>query len=234
MDRLESLLGASIVIEGMGLTRIVHRALGSRRFRIHVTAPGGHSWSDFGVASAVHVLVQLAAELTRLKPPAAPRTTFNVGVISGGTSINSIAHDAECELDLRSEAPEALGAMVEQVRHIVTHYQTQRWRQAGVQVEMDGIGDRPGGGIADDHPLVQAAMRSLLAVGIQPQTNMRISSTDANIPLSRGLPAVCIGVTDGGNAHRPDEWISTELVPKGLQHLLALTWWTAQWLVGRE
>ena len=110
IDRLQSTVGAAIVIEGMGLPRVVSRALGSRRYRIGVSAPGGHSWSDFGAASAVHVLVNLAAELTRLHPPAAPRTTFNVGVISGGTSVNTIAQTAELELDLRSEEPGALDA----------------------------------------------------------------------------------------------------------------------------
>ena len=92
------------------------------------------------------------------------------------------------------------------------------------------IGDRPGGALADEHPLVLAAFRSLNALGVPPQGNMRISSTDANIPLSRGVPAVCIGITDGANAHRFDEWITPELLPKGMQHLMALTTWAAEWL----
>jgi acetylornithine deacetylase/succinyl-diaminopimelate desuccinylase-like protein len=230
VDRLGPQLGAALVIEGMGLPRIVSRALGSRRYRIGVSAPGGHSWSDFGAASAVHVLVNLAAELTRLRPPAAPRTTFNVGVISGGTSVNSIAQSAELELDLRSEEPAALGALVDQVQQIIHRFQTPRWRQAGVIVNAELIGDRPAGGIADDHPLVQAAIQSLIAVGVQPQLGNRISSTDANVPLSRGIPSVCIGVTDGGNAHRLDEWITPDLLPKGMQHLLSMTEWAARWL----
>ena len=109
-------------------------------------------------------------------------------------------------------------------------YQTPRWRQAGVIVNAELIGDRPAGGIDDDHPLVQAAVQSLVAVGVQPQTANRISSTDANVPLSRGIPAVCIGITDGGNAHRLDEWITPELLPKGMQHLVGLTQWAARWL----
>ncbi|MFN8469427.1 MAG: M20/M25/M40 family metallo-hydrolase [Caldilineaceae bacterium] len=230
VDRLQGALGAAIVIEGMGLPRVVSRALGSRRYRISVTAPGGHSWSDYGAASAVHVLVNLAAELTRLRPPAAPRTTFNVGVISGGTSVNTIAQAAELELDLRSEEPGALDALVLQVQHILQRYQTPRWRQAGVIVNAELIGDRPAGGIEDDHPLVQAAVQSLVRIGVQPQIANRISSTDANVPLSRGIPAVCIGITDGGNAHRLDEWITSELLPKGMQHLAGLTQWAARWL----
>ncbi len=234
VDRLAGKLGASIVIEGMGLSRVVHRGLGSRRFRIEVTAPGGHSWSDFGAASAVHVLVQLAADLTRLKAPAQPRTTFNVGVIGGGTSINTIAQQASLELDLRSEDPAALNAIVAQANAVVERYTTARWQQAGVAVRTILIGDRPAGEIADDHPLVQAAFSSLAAVGIQPQANTRTSSTDANIPLSRGIPAVCIGVTDGGNAHRLDEWILPGLLPRGMQHLLALTGWATEWLARND
>jgi acetylornithine deacetylase/succinyl-diaminopimelate desuccinylase-like protein len=230
IDRLQLTIGAAIVLEGMGLPRVVSRALGSRRYRISANAPGGHSWSDFGAASAVHVLVNLAAELTRLRLPAAPRTTFNVGVITGGTSVNTIAQAAELELDLRSEEPGALEALVAQVQAIVQRYQTPRWRQAGVIVNAELIGDRPAGGIPDDHPLVQAAVQSLVAAGVQPQTGNRISSTDANVPLSRGIPAVCIGITDGGNAHRLDEWITPELLPKGMQHLMSLTQWAARWL----
>jgi acetylornithine deacetylase/succinyl-diaminopimelate desuccinylase-like protein len=230
VDRLQPQLGAAIVIEGMGLPRVVSRALGSRRYRISASAPGGHSWSDFGAASAVHVLVNLAAELTRLRLPAAPRTTYNIGVIGGGTSVNSIAQSAELELDLRSEEPAALAALVEQVQQIVHRFQTPRWRQAGVIVNAELIGDRPAGGLPDDHPLVQAAVQSLFAVGVQPQVANRISSTDANVPLSRGIPSVCIGITDGGNAHRLDEWIAPDLLPKGMQHLLAVTNWAARWL----
>jgi len=223
-------VGAAIVIEGMGLSRVVHQALASRRYRIQVTAPGGHSWSDFGAASAVHVLAQLAADLTHLRPPKTPRTTFNIGVIGGGTSVNTIAQTAELELDLRSEQPAALDAIVQEVMGIVARYQSVRWQQAGVSVTATVIGDRPGGAIADDHPLVLAAIDSLHAVQVKPQLAMRISSTDANIPLSRGIPAVCIGVTEGGNAHRTDEWIATAPLESGLRHLLALATWAAGWL----
>jgi len=223
-------IGAAIVIEGMGLSRIVHQALASRRYRIHVTAPGGHSWSDFGAASAVHVLAQLAADLTHLRPPQTPRTTFNIGVIEGGTSVNTIAQQAALELDLRSEEPAALEAIVQYAQTIISRYQTVRWQQAGVTVTSTVIGDRPGGAIANDHPLVEAAIASLHSVRVKPQLTMRISSTDANIPLSRGIPAVCVGVTEGGNAHRTDEWIATQPIENGLRHLYGLTQWATQWL----
>lgn len=227
-------VGAAIVIEGMGLSRVVHRALASRRYRLDVTAPGGHSWSDFGMASAIHVLAQLAADITHLRPPQQPRTTFNIGIIEGGTSVNTIAQHASLELDLRSEEPAALETLVHQVHSIIARYQTVRWQQAGVSVTSTLIGDRPGGAIADDHPLVHAAIASLQAVRVKPQLTMRISSTDANIPLSRGIPAVCVGVTEGGNAHRTDEWIATPPIASGLRHLLGLTTWTAGWLTGEN
>ncbi|CAN5770707.1 M20/M25/M40 family metallo-hydrolase [soil metagenome] len=232
VDQLQAHLGASIVIEGMGLRRVVHHALGSRRFRISVTAPGGHSWSDFGNTSAIHVLVQLAADLSKLMAPTLPRTTYNIGRITGGTSINTIAQYAALELDLRSEDNAALMAITDQVVAIVQRYRSQAWHQEGVAVQMDLIGDRPSGEISERHPLVRAAFRSLKYCGVGSKTDQRISSTDANIPLSRGLPAICIGITEGGNAHRTDEWINPTLLPKGMQHLLFITWWTAMWLAG--
>ncbi|MEZ4680419.1 MAG: peptidase dimerization domain-containing protein [Caldilineaceae bacterium] len=190
MDRLQDQIGACIVLEGMGLKRVVHRALGSRRFRITVTAPGGHSWSDFGTASAIHVLTRLAAELTLLQPPERPRTTFNIGRIVGGTSVNTIAQEASLELDLRSEDPGALQTLIDQTLDIVERYQSTAWRRQGIAVNAATIGDRPSGEISDNHPLVQASFRSLAACGVIANSHLRISSTDANIPLSRGIPAV--------------------------------------------
>jgi acetylornithine deacetylase/succinyl-diaminopimelate desuccinylase-like protein len=176
--------------------------------------------------------VQLAERLTRIEPPAHPRTTFNIGRISGGTSVNTIAESAWLELDLRSESATALEEVIEQVLVIVRRFQTPTWRQRGVNVTAQLIGDRPTGEIAIDHPLVSAAERSLASVGVALEQDERMSSTDANIPLSRGFPAVCVGLTRGGNAHRVDEWISTLELAKGLHHLLLLTGWTAGWLGG--
>lgn len=232
MDRLQSQVGACVVIEGMGLGRVVHRALGSRRFRIAAQAPGGHSWSDYGTASALHVLAQLAADLTRLHPPETPRTTFNIGRMEGGTSVNTIAQHAWLELDLRSEGQMTLAQMVEAVTEIVARYQQPKWTRRGVQVEMTPIGDRPPGEIPAQHPLVVAATQSLAAVGYPYSADLRISSTDANIPLSRGIPAVCIGVTEGANAHRLQEWVLTRPLAQGMAHLLLLTWRAAAWLAG--
>jgi acetylornithine deacetylase/succinyl-diaminopimelate desuccinylase-like protein len=232
VDHLQPTLGACIVIEGMGLGRIVHQALGSQRYRISVHAPGGHSWSAFGAASAIHVLVQLAAGLTQLEAPRRPRTTFNIGRISGGTSINTIAQHATLELDLRSESGESLEEIVAQSLEIVARYQSPEWRARGVIVSAQLIGDRPSGQISRKHPLVQAAMQVLTSFGLDFDSSMALSSTDANVPLSRNIPAVCIGLSDGGNAHRLDEWINPKFMGQGMQQLLALTWWAAMWLAG--
>ncbi len=131
-------MGAPIVLEGMGLGRVVHSALGSRRYRIRCNAPGGHSWSDFGTASAIHTLALLAADIARMQVPDAPRTTFNIGRIEGGRSINTIAQEAMLELDLRSEEQATLAQVVdERAWTIVENYQTVTWQRRGVTVEVE-------------------------------------------------------------------------------------------------
>ena len=233
VDDLEGYIGACIVLEGMGLGRVVHRALGSRRYRIHVAAPGGHSWSDFGSASALHVIAQLATELTKLRPSETPRTSFNIGRMEGGTSVNTIAQHAWLELDLRSESPERLAEIVAQTLEIVHRFQLPKWQHRGVKVTAEVIGDRPSGSIPADHPLVMAAAAALRAAGYPHSVDLRMSSTDANIPLSRGIPAICVGVSDGSNAHRLQEWIGTGALTRGMSHLLLLSRQTAAWLAER-
>ena len=224
-------LGAVIVLEGMGLGRIVHQALGARRYRTSAVAPGGHSWGDFGAASAVHGLVSLAEEMTRLQLPQAPRTTFNIGRIGGGTSVNSIAQQAWMELDLRSESPETLAWLDGQIGKIIErHAHAHRAHGDGLTLQHEQIGNRPPGGLPFQHPLVQAASTILQELGVKERSDARISSTDANVPLSRNIPAVCVGLTDGGDAHRLSEWIDPLPLVKGMQQLLYLTWWSAAWL----
>lgn len=206
---------ACIILEGMSLGQVYHRGLGVRRFRISVNTPGGHSWIDFGQPSAVHELAALSTRITALDLPPAPRTTLNIGVISGGSSVNTIAATAMLELDLRSVSAEVLQALAGQVEGLV--------RQAckpGVEVVIETIGQRPAGDLAADHPLVCLARQCLLAVGIEPHLN--IGSTDANLPLSRGIPAVTIGLTTGGRAHTLQEYINLPPLEKGLEQLLRL------------
>jgi acetylornithine deacetylase/succinyl-diaminopimelate desuccinylase-like protein len=224
-------VGAVVVLEGMGLGRIVHQALGVRRYRIEAKAPGGHSWGDFGSASAIHALASVAAEIARMKMPKEPRTSFNIGKFNGGTSVNTIAEEAALELDLRSTDPVMLARVDQQVQEIVQRHQENHTRhRSGVEFRMKGIGDRPAGEIAEDHPLVQALSKIMAHIHVTERTDVRISSTDANIPLSQGIPSVCIGLTEGGDAHRLSEWIHTEPLVKGMQQLLYFVWWTAAWL----
>ncbi len=224
-------LGAALVLEGMGLGRIVHQALGVRRYRTSAAAPGGHSWGDFGAASAVHGLVSVAEEIVSLQVPHTPRTSFNIGRIGGGTSINTIAQEAWMELDLRSASPETLIWLDGQVQRIVERrVDAHRARDDGLTLRHEQIGHRPAGELPFEHPLVQAACTVLHDLGIEERSDARISSTDANVPLSRNIPAVCVGLTDGGDVHRLSEWIDPLPLVKGMQQLLYLTWWSAAWL----
>lgn len=209
---------AYIVLEGGLFGRVCHQAIGVRRFRIEVTAPGGHSWGAFGTPSAIHILGNLIAAIDRIKVPQSPKTTYNVGHISGGTTINTIAGAAHMLLDLRSEDPAALDRLVQQVEEIVQ----RAGRQADVEVKMTAIGSRPAGQIPRDTPLVHWAVEALRQVGAARMLEFTTGSTDANIPLSQGFPAVCVGLTSSGNAHRPDEYMEAGHLPAGLGQVLLL------------
>jgi acetylornithine deacetylase/succinyl-diaminopimelate desuccinylase-like protein len=214
IDRWGEQVRAIIVLEGMALGHVNHSAIQVRRYRVTVRAEGGHSWMHFGRPSAIHTLVRLGSQITDLVLPLSPKTTFNIGTIAGGTSINSIAREASFDLDLRSEAPNLLEAVAARVEALAAGFNT-----AGSQVEARIIGDRPAGTLPRDHPLVQLAAQSLVEAGL-PDFTYEAGSTDANIPLSRGLPCVCIGLTRGANSHRPDEYIETKDVGKGLDSIL--------------
>jgi tripeptide aminopeptidase len=218
VDRLGKRIAAAIALEGTGLDRLVHAGLGVRRYRISAGAAGGHSWQHFGTPSAIHALVRLAAGLTRLEAPREPRSTFNIGVIEGGTSVNTIAERASLLLDLRSVDPAALQALVDQVERIVAG---ARAAEPDVTFAIETVGDRPAGRIPREHPLARTAAAAYEAAGIS--VSYEAASTDANIPLSRGIPAVCIGVGDGENAHRLDEYIEPARIPAGMRALLWLT-----------
>lgn len=200
---------AYLVLEGMGLGTILHRGLGVERYRISVQTPGGHSWVDFGKPSAVHELAGIVTRLAGLALPRTPMTTLNVGVMHGGTSVNTIAAQAWLELDLRSEDSLSLQKLRKQVKSIIDLAQ-----RPDVMVRMEQIGRRIPGQIAPSHPLVQLCAAVLEDLHIPPR--LEIASTDANLPLSRGYPAVCIGISSGQHAHTTDEYILLEPVPQGM------------------
>ncbi len=213
VDRFGADVHAYLVIEGLSLGYIQHRALGVQRYRIKAKTMGGHSWSDYGQPSALHELSTLVTKLTALPLPEKPRTTLNVGRMGGGTSINAIAADAWLELDLRSESPQALTEVAQSVEQLV-----ETASRPGVQMDAEIIGRRPAGELAVGHPLVRLAEECLREQGIEPK--LMIGSTDANVPLSRGLPALVLGVTNGGGAHTTGEFILTGPVEHGMQQLL--------------
>jgi acetylornithine deacetylase/succinyl-diaminopimelate desuccinylase-like protein len=215
VDRFGSDVRAYIVLEGVALGHIFNRGTSVRRYKISAHTAGGHSWVDYGDPSAVHELTRLVAQLTALSLPERPRTTLNVGIIAGGTSVNTVASHAEAEIDLRSESSQALTRLAARV-----HKAVDAFNRSGTGMEIEPIGERPYGELAVDHPLVMLAKSCLKDQGVEPI--LSIGSTDASIPLSRGLPAVCIGLTTGKGAHTLQEYIHTKPLIKGLEQLLGI------------
>lgn len=211
--RLQDRIQAVINIEGMALGHVYCAGIAVRRLHITAQAEGGHSWLNFGRPSAVHGLIEIGARILAIQPPTAPRTTYNIGIIEGGQSINTIAAKAGLWLDLRSEDARALEQLEQQVRQLV-----EAAARPGLTLQARVVGDRPAGAISADHRLVQIALQALERVGIQ--GTLESGSTDANVPLAAGCPAVTIGVTRGGNAHRLDEYIETAPIASGIRHLI--------------
>jgi tripeptide aminopeptidase len=204
---------AYLVVEGTALGQVYHRAVGVRRYRVRIMTSGGHSWSDYGRPSAVHELAQVITQITTLQLPDRPRTTVNIGMIRGGTGINVVAAEAQFELDVRCETDIGLKEIVARVEAILHSAQK---KDVGVEVQV--IGERPAGEIAAKHRLVQLAGECLAEQGFAGVFTS--GSTDANVPLSLGLPALVLGVTTGSGAHTPNEYIDTPPVGKGLQQLV--------------
>ena len=213
VDRFGKSVQAYLVIEGMSLGHVYHRAIGVRRYRVTAKTAGGHSWSDYGQPSAVHEAAKLVTQIASLPVPAIPRTTLNVGKICGGTGINVLASEATFELDLRSESMETLIGLVRQVEGMI-----RSANREGVKIEYELIGQRPAGEIAPTHPLIRLAGECLREQGLKAE--LTSGSTDANIPLSRGLPSTVLGVTTGGGAHTVHEYIEVGAVEKGMEQLV--------------
>jgi acetylornithine deacetylase/succinyl-diaminopimelate desuccinylase-like protein len=212
VDRFGIQARAYLILEGMAFGHVYHRAVAVQRYRISVQTEGGHAWSDYGQPSAVHELAGLATRIAALSLPTTPRTTLNVGKIEGGTGVNVLAARACLELDMRSEESSALADLVARVDDLIA-----RAARPGVQVHVEHIGHRPGGMIPVEHALVKLAVESFRAVGIEPA--LIGGSTDANQPLSRGYPAVVMGITTGGSAHTSKEFIDIEPVGQGMEAL---------------
>jgi acetylornithine deacetylase/succinyl-diaminopimelate desuccinylase-like protein len=212
-DRFGAQAVGYVSIEGMGLGTILHRGLGVERYRVSVNTRGGHSWVDYGAPSAVHELAALAARLAGHRLPRKPRSTFNIGLIQGGTAVNAIAANAWMDIDLRCETAQGL---TELTRHLTNAVEIAGRRD--VTIEIERIGRRPAAELSKEHNLVRLAARALGAQGILP--NYNIASTEANEPLSRGYPALTLGITTGDRAHSAEEYIDISPIAKGLRQLV--------------
>lgn len=215
MAHWQARLQAVLVVDG-DLGGISHVGVGSVRLAASLHCPGGHSWGDFGRPSAIHQLARAIVEMTRLPLPQNPRTTYNVGSVRGGLSINAIAPVAEMEIDLRSASQPVLDDLEARVRAILR----RSAEPAGCSCEVHELGRRPCGAIAADHPLVTLARRAYAALGLAWRSEA--GSTDANIPLALGLPAVCTGVSRGGGVHTLEEYLELDSLAPGLKLLTYL------------
>lgn len=215
VDAFESELGAVIAVEGHSLGRVTNGAVGSKRIKVTVRGPGGHSWGAFGQPSAIHALGHIIHEIDSLKIDEDPKTTYNVGVINGGVSVNTIAPEASAVIDMRSIDVSSLNRLADQVDAII---QAQNNEQVSTEVEV--LGERPAGSTPASAPIVQTAVQILRDLGLDPYTDA--SSTDANVPISRGIPAVCVGITRGEGSHRMEETIQIDPISIGLTQLLKL------------
>ena len=226
MSHLSERPHACIILDGAGDDRIITRALGARRLRVTFRAEGGHSWSAFGVPNPVHAAGSAAAKLAKLPLPRKPRTTLSVCRIGGGVSINAIPDDAWLEIDIRSTSADTIASCVRDVEHaVVTAAREENARRASrfdpMTFHITIVGDRPSGSVDAQHPLVKAAERATQLIGSTPE--FVTSSTDANVPLSLGIPAVAIGAGGlGGNTHTANEWYENTNGHLGIARALTL------------
>jgi len=208
--RWASQIDAFLSFDGPGLDRITNRALGSHRYRVEITGPGGHSWGDFGLPNPVHAIGRAISRLACYPAPKEPRTTFNVGRIEGGTSVNSIPSHASMEVDLRSAAERELQRLDAFFRRamreaVEEENATRRTGDPPLNLKVDLIGERPTGETRADSPLVEVALEATRVLGITPRLDQ--SSTDSNLPISLGIPAITLGAGgSSGASHSLDEW----------------------------
>ncbi|MFT4860899.1 MAG: tripeptide aminopeptidase [Pseudohongiellaceae bacterium] len=198
-----------VSIDGVRLQRITTGGTGSRRFEFHFKGPGGHSFGAFGLASAIHAMGRAIAKIGDIETPTLPKTTYTVGTVEGGTSVNSIAADAIFALDMRSNDADELARLESQIKAAALEAvaeENARWNNGEITVDFNLIGDRPVGATVTDSPIVQVTALAFDALGIELR-DLGISSTDSNVPMSLGIPAITIaGGGNGGGAHSPDEW----------------------------
>jgi len=217
---------AAVVVDGPGDERVVHRAVGSRRWRIRFTGPGGHSWSAYGLPNPLNAAGSVAAMLASIPVPAEPRTTLTVSRIVGGLSINAIPGDALVEIDLRSVSQDLIERLARETRAVVdTALGEENDRRARgtppLTCTVEMIGDRPGGETPGSHELVTSAVEATRLIGRTPE--LGAASTDANVPIALGIPAIALGAGGrGGDAHTPQEWFENVAGSAGIARVLTI------------
>ncbi len=226
VERYKDELAGVVVLDG-GLGRVTMSGVGSVRWKVTVSGPGGHSYGAFGAPSAIHGLCRIGAAIADLKVPSDPKTTFNVGVVEGGTTVNSIAERAAAIIDMRSESAEELDKLVETVKQIV-----ETRAGEGLTTETELLGFRPAGQQTEDAPLVAMAGDILRSLGFDP--TFETSSTDMNIPIYFGIPAVCVGISEGEGAHSVKEQIKISPISKGLAMTTQLVLGATKWAAGQS
>jgi len=208
--RLAGRVSAFVSFDGTTVEFITHQALGSRRYRVTFKGPGGHSWGDFGVVNPVHALGRVVARLADYRAPQDPRTTYNIGRVEGGESVNVIPRSASMDVDLRSVSDLELSRLEEFLFAAVDRATRDENSARGasgnkLQAELTMIGNRPSGETPRESPLVRMAIEASRAMGVTPILNR--ASTDSNIPISLGIPAITIGAGGvSGDSHRLSEW----------------------------
>ncbi|MCX7781626.1 MAG: M20/M25/M40 family metallo-hydrolase [Negativicutes bacterium] len=219
-------IAASVSVDGTSVTRITYQATGSHRYEVTFTGPGGHSFGAFGIPSAIHALGRAVAKVGDVETPKTPKTTFTIGTISGGTSVNSIAAKATLLLDMRSNSQEELLKVESKILPLFQQgadEENARWGVTDpkkmITVDIKLVGDRPAGGQSKDAPVVQAAWMATKVIGEEPALTAA-SSTNANLPISIGVPAITIGAGgESGNNHSPDEWYDNKDAYKAPQKI---------------
>ena len=218
-------LKAVLVLDGAGTDHASTMALASRRIEVVVTGPGGHSWSDFGIPNPINALVRGAVRFINTRVPASPRTSFNIGEIAGGTSVNSIPHEAHIKVDIRSESEDELVRLESALRESIAAGVRDEMEAASdrargnLEWKLESLGSRPGGELAPNSPLLAALRAADEALGMH--SRLERSSTDANVPLSLGIDAMAVGAGGtGGGAHSLQEWYDPAGRELGLKRVL--------------
>lgn len=193
--------------------------VGSHRYRIQVLAQGGHSYQDFGRDNAIHIASQMIADLYQIDPPKESITTYNVGKISGGTTVNAIAQEAVVLYEYRSGSEKCLREMKERFYAVIEEY-----RMRGKKINVETVGIRPGIGEIDRQKLERWTEKNIACIRefYDGELDLAPYSTDANIPLSQGILANTIGTVAGGGAHTREEWVDLDSIPKGMGIVLRI------------